>query len=60
MKSTGKLAVIEFHKQQTPMGSPVAHDISKAEVIGVYNEYGFSYSKEFHLYDNFNYVVLSA
>lgn len=58
VKSTGKLVVIEFHKQQTPMGPPVIHRISRDEVAAICNEYGFRKSDEFSMGDNYYCLVL--
>lgn len=57
IKNTGKLAIIEFHNRQTPMGPPVTHRISKEEVITMCNKYGFSPLNEFSLGENYYCVV---
>lgn len=60
MKSTGRAAVIEFHKRETPMGPPVAHRIGREEVVEAFDRYGFSKSDEFQLGDNLYCVTFSA
>lgn len=60
LKSTGKLAIIEFHKQQTPMGPPVSHRIGKEEVVTICGGYGFNVFDEFDLGDNFYCILLNT
>lgn len=60
IKDSGKLAVIDFHQEQTPMGPPPAHRISKDEVIALGAAYGFSRSDAFNLGDNFYCVVFDV
>ncbi len=59
IKSSGKLAIIEFHKEKTPMGPPVSHRIGKDEIIKICGKYGFSMSDEFDLGGNFFCIVLN-
>jgi len=60
LKSTGKLAIIEFHKKQTPIGPPVPHRISKDEVLKICSDFDFYKSGEFDLGDNFYCIVLNS
>ena len=53
----GKLAVIEFHKRETPMGPPVEHRIGKNVVIDTLNNSGFLVADEFDLGENFYCLV---
>ncbi len=57
LKSTGKLAFIEFHKRETPMGPPVEHRISREEVIRICGANGFLVLNEFDVGDNFYCIV---
>ena len=52
MKSHAKLAVIEFHKQQTPMGPPASHRLGKEEVVEISRVPGFDKAGEFDLGEN--------
>lgn len=58
LKSTGRLAFIEFHKRETPMGPPVDHRISREEVIRISGVNGFRVLNEFDVGDNFYCVVM--
>lgn len=58
LKSTGKLAFIEFHKRDTPMGPPVDHRISREEVIRISEANGFRVLGEFDVGDNFYCIVM--
>lgn len=58
IKNTGKIAIIEFRKQQTPMGPPVERRVGKDEVIKMCGRYGFNKSDEFDLGNNFYCIVL--
>ena len=60
IKETGKLAIIEFHAKQTPMGPPVEHRLSKDAVHLVCFSHGFSKSKEFDMGDNYYCMVFNA
>lgn len=53
LKKSGKLAIIEFHKRQTPMGPPVSHRIGKEDVAAICGGHGLNVSDEFDLGDNF-------
>jgi len=52
MKNKAKLAIIEFHKCQTPMGPPSAHRLGKEEVDEMCGAFGFVKTVEFDLGDN--------
>jgi len=56
-KDTGKLAVIEFHKRETPMGPPVSQRLGKEDVAAICGKHGFKASEEFDLGDNFYCLV---
>jgi len=58
LKSSGKLAIIEFHQRQTPMGPPVSHRIGREQVIELGKVKSFGISDEFDLGDNFYCIVL--
>ena len=49
----GKLAIIEFHKRETPMGPPVIKRIDEGALAGVLASAGFVQSDSFHLGENF-------
>ncbi|WP_018306909.1 class I SAM-dependent methyltransferase [Desulfitobacterium hafniense] len=49
----GKIAVIEFHKRETPMGPPISHRISKEEVLAALHDIDFESQDDFELGDNF-------
>ena len=53
LKENGKLAMIEFHKEKTPMGPPVDHRISQDQAAEMCNENGFISTDNFKLGDNF-------
>ena len=53
LKSDGKVAVIEFHNWETPMGPPLDHRISREEVLEKFHAHGFSLQEEFILGENF-------
>lgn len=52
MKSRAKLAVVEFHKRQTPMGPPVLHRYGKEETALLFGAFGFEQTDEFELGEN--------
>ena len=60
IKSTGKIAIIEFRKKQTPMGPPVEHRIGKDEITTIFSGYGFNVSDEFDLGDNLYCIVFAS
>lgn len=57
LKTEGRLAIIEFHKEKTPMGPPVDHRISKEETIEVLRDAGFREINSFDLGANFYCMV---
>lgn len=57
LKCDGALAIIEFHKAETPMGPPVAHRISESETSETLIENGFTKIKRFELGENFYCLV---
>lgn len=52
LKPAGKLAVIEFHKRETPMGPPLERRLDESQVESVANDAGFSLLEVFSLGDN--------
>jgi len=60
MKSKAKLAIVEFHKRQTPMGPPVLHRLSKEEVAEMCGTYGFDMTGEFDLGENLYCLLLES
>jgi ubiquinone/menaquinone biosynthesis C-methylase UbiE len=60
VKNNGRIMVIEFHKQETPMGPPVPHRISKDEVKKAIGESGFRVAKDFDLGDDFFCLLFNA
>lgn len=59
IKSAGKLAIVEFQKQQTRMGPPVSKRIGKGEISTLCSNYGFTQIDEFYLGNNFYCIVLN-
>lgn len=57
LKKDGILAIIEFLKEQTPMGPPIDHRISKEEVKDELSQRGFSVRQDFDLGLNFYCLV---
>jgi ubiquinone/menaquinone biosynthesis C-methylase UbiE len=57
LKDNGKIAVIEFHKRETPMGPPVEHRMYKEDVIKYLKAIDYIVQKDFDLGDNFNCLV---
>ncbi len=57
LRQEGRLAIIEFHKRETPMGPPVSHRIGKSESEEIMKEAGFSIVDEFDLGDNFYCII---
>lgn len=60
MKSKAKLAIVEFHKRQTPMGPPVLQRLSKEEVAEMSGTYGFDMTGEFDLGENLYCLVFEC
>lgn len=57
LKNNGKIAVIEFHKRDTPMGPPIGHRMGKDKVIDQLTNIGFIVNKDFDLGDNYYCLV---
>ena len=53
LKTNGRLAIIEFHGYETPMGPPVPHRIAKESVQKHAEANGFHLVESFDLGDNF-------
>lgn len=53
LKNNGKIAVIEFHKRETPMGPPIGHRMGKDKVIDQLINIGFIVNQDFDLGDNY-------
>lgn len=49
----GKVAVIEFHKQVTPMGPSIEHRLGENELTELFSKSGFTSQVKFNLGDNF-------
>ena len=60
LKPGGRMAVIEFHKRETPMGPPVARRLSKEDVGAVFADAGFATCDAFDLGDNFYCMVFEV
>jgi len=59
LRQGGSLAVIEFHKRQTPLGPPEARRISPEQVEAIAKESGFSKKDCVPLGENFYLLLLS-
>lgn len=53
LKPNGNVAIIEFHKRDTPMGPPIDHRIACGELSQLLRKYGFNKKCEFDLGQNF-------
>jgi ubiquinone/menaquinone biosynthesis C-methylase UbiE len=53
LKPTGQLAIIEFHKRQTPMGPPVSGRLGEEDVMTICTSVGFKTSSKLTLGENF-------
>jgi ubiquinone/menaquinone biosynthesis C-methylase UbiE len=60
MKSNGLLAIIEFHKEETPMGPPVNHRISKSELEKICLNNNFTKVKIIDLGENLYLSIFHA
>jgi ubiquinone/menaquinone biosynthesis C-methylase UbiE len=58
LKDQGKLAIIEFHKRETPTGPPLDQRIGKVEAKKLLMSLGFKLSAEFDLGENYYCLVL--
>jgi ubiquinone/menaquinone biosynthesis C-methylase UbiE len=47
----GKVAVIEFHKRETPMGPPLPHRISQDAILAHFADSGFYLKDKFQLFN---------
>lgn len=52
LKPQGRVAVIEFHPWETPMGPPLDHRITREEIQEHFQAHGFLLQEEFILGDN--------
>ncbi len=53
LKPKGVLSIIEFHKQQTPMGPPVEHRLDSRQLAEDLYGYGLNQIQHFSLGENF-------
>ncbi len=60
LKTNGKLAVIEFHKAETPMGPPVDHRISEEQVMELCDDNSFKHIEKYKSGDNFYYLIFQS
>lgn len=60
LKPTGKVAVIEFHKQVTSMGPPIEHRLGYDELLELFSDEGFTSKVKFNLGENFYCAVFEA
>lgn len=59
LKKNGVLSIIEFHKQQAPMGPPVEKRISSEEISDMLKKHNFNSIKYFNLGENFYMMVFA-
>lgn len=59
LKANGRLAVIEFHKEETPAGPPPSHRLGRAETEQIVAEAGFRKTGDFDLGQNMFCMVFS-
>ncbi|WP_066640126.1 class I SAM-dependent methyltransferase [Desulfolucanica intricata] len=57
LNDDGRLAIIEFHKKETPLGPPPGHRMGKDETINTLNCSDFIEFNRFDLADNFYCLV---
>lgn len=57
-KDKAKIAVVEFHKRETPMGPPVERRLGQEEAAGILAAKGWQVEKDFNLGPNFYCLVL--
>ncbi len=60
LKKEGRLLIVEFHKEQTPMGPPSEHRISEEETSTLCSCNGFEVLNNFHLGENIYAIVFKA
>lgn len=56
-RDKAKVAIIEFHNRETPMGPPVGRRLGKEDVTSLLSENGWQVAKDFDLGDNFYCLV---
>ena len=59
LKSDGRLAVIEFHKRETPMGPPIPRRLGQPELMEAAAGAHLSFAEAFDLGDNFYCAVFT-
>ena len=59
LKPDGRIAVIEFHKRETPMGPPPDRRMSQDELLQTANAAGLSQAEVFDLGENFYCAVFT-
>lgn len=57
LKPQGRVAVIEFHPWETPMGPPLDHRITREEIQKQFQTHGFALQEEMILGDNYYCLV---
>jgi len=60
LKKDGKLAIIEFHKMETPFGPPVAKRIDEKEITDQLKNESFLLTDSFRMGDNFYCTVFET
>jgi len=60
MKDTGRFAIVEFHKRNTPMGPPLERRLSKESVQGELQNFGFALVDDFDLGENMYCLVFEV
>jgi ubiquinone/menaquinone biosynthesis C-methylase UbiE len=60
LKPQGRLAVIEFHARQTPMGPPIPRRIGQPELLAIADAAGLTAVDTYSLGDNFYCAVMTA
>lgn len=60
IKPGGKLAILEFLKEDTPLGPPVSERLEREEIMAVCAGAGFSKHQEFVLGDNIYGIVFTC
>lgn len=59
LKQEGRVAVIEFHKRDTPSGPPIPHRIEQERVVDLFFGIGFEPSVAFDLGKNYYCIVFT-
>lgn len=60
LKEAGRLAVIEFHKRDTPMGPPIQRRMDQDELADYVQKSGFTLADSFELGENMYCLVFEA